>query len=65
MKRLAFVAIALSVACGNGSTSAPEADPATLADPSKVALRILNLLDGERPAENGARVQAHEWEAAS
>jgi NAD(P)-dependent dehydrogenase (short-subunit alcohol dehydrogenase family) len=41
----------------------PEADPTTLADPTRVAKLIIELLQHDQPA-SGARVEAQSWRAA-
>lgn len=41
----------------------PEADPATLADPSQVAARIVSLLQHDERVPSGARVEAASFEA--
>jgi len=41
----------------------PEADPATLADPSQVAERIVSLLQHDERVPSGARVEAASFEA--
>jgi NAD(P)-dependent dehydrogenase (short-subunit alcohol dehydrogenase family) len=41
----------------------PEADPATLADPSRVAARIVSLVRREERVPSGARVEAASFEA--
>ena len=39
----------------------PEADPATLADPARVAARIVDMLRHVESIEPGARLTVHEW----
>jgi NAD(P)-dependent dehydrogenase (short-subunit alcohol dehydrogenase family) len=43
----------------------PDADPATLLDPDRVAARILRLVREGGALANGARIEAAEWEVAS
>ncbi len=42
----------------------PDADPATLADPARVAARIADLMAAADRLPSGARVEAARWEAA-
>jgi len=42
----------------------PDADPSTLARPSDVAAKILNMIES-RQIENGSRIEAGSWEIAS
>jgi len=41
----------------------PEADPATLADPQRVASLIIELIRDERVV-TGSRIEAQSWRAA-
>jgi NAD(P)-dependent dehydrogenase (short-subunit alcohol dehydrogenase family) len=43
----------------------PDADPSTLGDPDDVAERIVQLIEADAPAPNGARISAAVSEAAS
>ena len=43
----------------------PDADPATLADPARVAERIADMIAHAERAPSGARIEAARWEAPS
>ncbi|MFI5308787.1 MAG: SDR family NAD(P)-dependent oxidoreductase [Polyangiales bacterium] len=42
----------------------PEADPATLADPARIATRVVEMIAAADAIENGSRLQAQSWEGA-